>query len=156
MYLCQSQMLLYQRFLCFPEATLNHGKPSPIEVRRTTIGGRPPMKGRPPIGLFPDQVTQKMFPFDPHMLISGWTQNYWKWKYIWLIIISKRNFHATCLACGQFCGFWWSSTVKTLLLIVPHICVNESGQHWFRYWLIAYYSPSHYLIQLSEQTLVKF
>ena len=30
---------------------------------------------------------------------------------------------------------------------VPHICVSESGQHWFRWWLGAYSAPSHYLNQ---------
>ena len=28
-----------------------------------------------------------------------------------------------------------------------HICVSESGQHWFRWWLLAYSVPSHYLNQ---------
>ena len=30
---------------------------------------------------------------------------------------------------------------------VPHICVSELGQHWFRWWLGAYSAPSHYLNQ---------
>ena len=30
---------------------------------------------------------------------------------------------------------------------VPHICVIELGQHWFRWWLVAYSVPSHYLNQ---------
>ena len=30
---------------------------------------------------------------------------------------------------------------------MPHICVSESGQHWFRQWLVAYWAPSHYLNQ---------
>ena len=30
---------------------------------------------------------------------------------------------------------------------MPHICVSESGQHWFRQWLVAYSAPSHYLNQ---------
>ena len=33
------------------------------------------------------------------------------------------------------------------LPLVPHICVSESGQHWFRKWLIAYSAPSHFLNQ---------
>ena len=32
----------------------------------------------------------------------------------------------------------------TQLLLVPHICV---GQHWFRYWLVAWSAPHHYLKQ---------
>ena len=31
--------------------------------------------------------------------------------------------------------------------LVPHICISESGQHWFRWWLVAYSAPSHYLNQ---------
>ena len=30
---------------------------------------------------------------------------------------------------------------------MPHICVRESGQHWFRQWPVAYSAPSHYLNQ---------
>ena len=30
---------------------------------------------------------------------------------------------------------------------VMHICISESGQHWFRQWLVAYSAPSHYLNQ---------
>ena len=30
---------------------------------------------------------------------------------------------------------------------VPHICVSELGQRWFRQWLVACSAPSHYLDQ---------
>ena len=30
---------------------------------------------------------------------------------------------------------------------MPHIFFSESGQHWFRQWLVAYSAPSHYLNQ---------
>ena len=33
------------------------------------------------------------------------------------------------------------------LPLVPHICVSESGQHWFRQWLVACSAPSYYLNQ---------
>ena len=33
-----------------------------------------------------------------------------------------------------------------LISLVPHICVRESGQHWFR-WIVAYSPPSHQLNQ---------
>ena len=33
----------------------------------------------------------------------------------------------------------------THLPLVPQICVSESGQHWFKYCLVAYSAPSHYL-----------
>ena len=29
--------------------------------------------------------------------------------------------------------------------LMPHICVCELGQHWFRWWLVACLAPSHYL-----------
>ena len=42
-----------------------------------------------------------------------------------------------------------SSVINMLthLTLVPHICVSEWGQHWFRWWLVAYSAPSHYLNQ---------
>ena len=36
---------------------------------------------------------------------------------------------------------------STHLPQVPHFRVSESGQHWFRYWLVAFLAPSHYLNQ---------
>ena len=30
---------------------------------------------------------------------------------------------------------------------MPHLCVSGWGQHWFRWWLVAYTAPSHYLNQ---------
>ena len=38
-------------------------------------------------------------------------------------------------------------TYLTHLPLVPHIFVSEWGQHWFRYWLAIYSTPSHYLNQ---------
>ena len=35
----------------------------------------------------------------------------------------------------------------THLPLLSHICVSESSQHWFRYWLVANSAPSHYLNQ---------
>ena len=35
----------------------------------------------------------------------------------------------------------------THLPLVPHVCVREQGQHWFRYWLVTCSVPSHYLHQ---------
>ena len=37
--------------------------------------------------------------------------------------------------------------ISSYLPLVPHICVSELGHHWFRYWLVAYSAPSHYLNQ---------
>ena len=33
------------------------------------------------------------------------------------------------------------------LILVLHICISESGQHWFRQWLGAWSAPNHYLNQ---------
>ena len=38
-------------------------------------------------------------------------------------------------------------SVLTHLAPVPHICVSELGQHWFRQWLVTWSAPSHYLNQ---------
>ena len=35
----------------------------------------------------------------------------------------------------------------THLPLVLHVCVKELGHHWFRWWLVAYSAPSHYLNQ---------
>ena len=43
----------------------------------------------------------------------------------------------------KMCGIY----KLTHLLLVPHICVSESGQHWLRWWVVAYSAPSHYLNQ---------
>ena len=37
--------------------------------------------------------------------------------------------------------------ILTHLLLVPHICIREPGQHWLRQWLVAYSAPSHCLNQ---------
>ena len=44
-----------------------------------------------------------------------------------------------------------------------HICASGLGQHWFRYWLVTYLAPSHYLSQCwviiywtLKKTSVKF
>ena len=39
------------------------------------------------------------------------------------------------------------SAQLTHLPLVAHICISESSQHWFRYWLVACMAPSHYLNQ---------
>ena len=40
---------------------------------------------------------------------------------------------------------WFESL--THLPLVPHICVNDLGHHWFRKWLVACSASSHYLNQ---------
>ena len=41
----------------------------------------------------------------------------------------------------------FDSLYLTHLPLVPHICLIESDQHWFRSWLVAFSSPSNYLNQ---------
>ena len=52
----------------------------------------------------------------------------------------------------SFCRLSWMTNPMVTIFwrlnhppLVPHICLNESGQHWFRYWLVAYSSPNYYL-----------
>ena len=49
---------------------------------------------------------------------------------------------------------YWLPNSSTL---VPHICVSESGQHWFRYWLVAYSAPmlDYYQLDPWEQASAK-
>ena len=42
---------------------------------------------------------------------------------------------------------WCQSQFPTHLPLMPHICVNELGHHWFSQWLVACSAPSHYLNQ---------
>ena len=37
--------------------------------------------------------------------------------------------------------------LSTHLPLVPHICVSDSGQRWFKWWLVVYSAPTHYLKQ---------
>ena len=37
--------------------------------------------------------------------------------------------------------------ILTHLPLVPHKCVSELGQHWFRSWLVTFSAPSRYLNQ---------
>ena len=39
------------------------------------------------------------------------------------------------------------NTALTYLPLVPHICVGSLGHHWFRQWLVACSTPSHYVNQ---------
>ena len=38
-------------------------------------------------------------------------------------------------------------SLLTHLPLVPHVCISESSQHWFRYRFLACSAPSHYLNQ---------
>ena len=51
---------------------------------------------------------------------------------------------------------WVYANRLTHFPLVPHICVSEMGRHWFRYWLVAYSAPSHYLKQCWVISSVKF
>ena len=53
------------------------------------------------------------------------------------LIITYGKFHWNLPGTNEFTHF----------PLEPHICASESGQHWFRQWLVAYSAPSHYLKQ---------
>ena len=57
----------------------------------------------------------------------------------WLNHRSLALFHKTNL--------WYHINYLTHLHLVPHICVSELYQHWFRQWLVACSAPSHSLNQ---------
>ena len=54
-----------------------------------------------------------------------WRHHSFEWISIWMINMSLQQGRAIAL----------------------HICVSESDQHWFRYWLVTYLVSNHYLNQ---------
>ena len=81
------------------------------------------------------------------------------------IQVTKKTpkLHITDFLWGESTGFWWITLTKgqqyrkhfhvmTLWVLlthcdwVTHIC-QENNHHWFRYWLVAWPAPSHYLNQ---------
>ena len=58
---------------------------------------------------------------------------------------------------GQYLNHWWLELLTCTCVtrpgwvnspsLVPHICVGEVNQHWFRNWLVVYPAPSHHLNQ---------
>ena len=41
----------------------------------------------------------------------------------------------------------WTKNALNHIFLVPHICVSDLGQFWFRKWLVASSAPSHYMNQ---------
>ena len=56
------------------------------------------------------------------------------------------EFSAQMASNAEKVSIWWRhhGCIHTL---VPHICVSESGHHWFRSGIVAYSAPSRYLNQ---------
>ena len=66
-------------------------------------------------------------------------------EYIW-ICNDSLLFHALQPMNEEFTYLNWNIHRNlTYLPLVPDIFVSEPGQHWFRYWLVGYLAPSHYL-----------
>ena len=55
--------------------------------------------------------------------------------------ISKGGIWALWIIAVRFVDY----SILTPFPLLPHICVSESSQHWFRLWLVAFSAPSHYL-----------
>ena len=49
-----------------------------------------------------------------------------------------------CCTTGAYSSHW---PILTHLPQVPHICVSELDQHWFRQWFVTCSTPSYYLKQ---------
>ena len=60
------------------------------------------------------------------------------------LMISGSRHWSESLLTKIHAAIWHHYSELTHLPLVPYICVNESGQHWFRQWLGAYSVPSHY------------
>ena len=66
---------------------------------------------------------------------------HWSLIILWYLIILISN------SSTPKTNRYFSNCDLTHPPLVPHMCVSESGQHWFRKWLVAYSAPSHYLNQ---------
>ena len=79
-------------------------------------------------------------PLVPHISVSESGQHWFGW---WLVAYS-----VPCLCLGQCCvTVNWNRLQLVFCfnhpLLVSHICVCESGQHWSGWWLVAYSVPGH-------------
>ena len=70
-----------------------------------------------------------------------WTPLTYLSKVIWPLIWSVH----WCSLLYYHCTGHSISRNLTHLLLVLHMCINKSGQYWFRSWLVAYLAPGHYL-----------
>ena len=93
-----------------------------------------------------------------HILVKSYLKNF-AWSLTNGAAFKKRRLKMSA-KCQPFCLI---IIVLIHLPLVPHICVSELGQRWFRYWLVAYSALSHYLNQFwvvvngaLEQSSVKF
>ena len=69
-----------------------------------------------------------------------WNFNHNSW-----IFIQENAFEN--ITCKMAAVLYWPQLASTYLPLVPHICVGELGQPYFKYWLVACLAPSHYLNQ---------
>ena len=67
----------------------------------------------------------------------------------WCVVINPFFIDKLIRKCIRFANECYICMLKwvTQFPIVPHICVSEFGQHWFRLCLVAYSAPSHCLNQ---------
>ena len=75
------------------------------------------------------------FPIVPHICVSESGQHWFGWRLV--------AYSAPGLCLGQcWVTVNWNRLLFVFcfnhLLLVPRICVSESGQHWFGWWLVAY------------------
>ena len=88
----------------------------------------------------------------------------WSSFYLWLLFKHKYRYQLWIWSAISNCILWKSNWLNlyghgfpetglssldalTHLPLVPHICISELCQHWFRLWLVAYSAPNHYLNQ---------
>ena len=80
-----------------------------------------------------------------HLL--GWAMGHLLWIHtdLYFDSVTAVMYAISCYIGSCYNGSWLY--LLTHLPIVPHICISESGQHWFKFWLVTYRAPSHYLNQ---------
>ena len=66
------------------------------------------------------------------------------WADLFFYIFPKYSYNGFLISSN---GKMYYLRNSTPLPLVPYICVGERGQHWFRWRLVAWVAPSHYLNQ---------
>ena len=92
-------------------------------------------------------LTIQMHGLDQPCFIEKKISSFWQNRRHWLLQDSYLTIFLWNQRRKRPSEFMWPIWlyVLTHLPLVQHICVTESGQHWFRWWLFAYSAPSHYL-----------
>ena len=94
------------------------------------------------------KIWRTIFLFHFQMALPGFVITLQKKTTLWCLMSSKYStvplYHGQLLEKKRHAIAHPQGSYMFHLPLVPHICVRESGQHWFRRWLVGCSAPSHY------------